>query len=198
MFIISGIFISSGRDTFYLVWFHLSLENFWFSFWGRSAGDEFSSFFYLNISLFHLEGCFSRCIIPCWQFILPVSLCLSLSLSRIFSAFSRTGSTLFWNPSPLMRSQGWFVVLFPSGMCHFSQTDFKMLSFVFSSLTGMYLDMVLFVFILFGITIPLEYKSIHKFVSSKVCFSCSTLSGLSFRDLSFSYGSTSCNDVLNY
>lgn len=47
-------------------------------------------------------------------------------------------------------------MLFPYRMCHFSQADFKILSLVFSSLTTMYLDMVLFVFILFGITVLLE------------------------------------------
>lgn len=40
-----------------------------------------------------------------------------------FSTF-RCSFTLFWNPSLLVRSQRWIVLLFSYGMCHFSQTYF--------------------------------------------------------------------------
>lgn len=124
-------------------------------------------FFCLKISLFYLNSwrmvlLMSNpnltslvCLFLFMSLTLSVSVCLSVFYLS-FSALSMWSSTLFWNPSLLMRTQRWFVVLFPYGMSHFSQADFKLLSFVFSSLTTMYLDIVLFLSILLGITAFLE------------------------------------------
>lgn len=70
-------------------------------------------------------------------------------------------------------------MLFPYGMCHFSQADFQILSLVSSSLTTMDLEMVLCVSRLLGIPVLLESKFISsKIFSLSVLFSPTFLSGI--------------------